>query len=128
MRLVDDIPEVHALRKSKLTNVEQIPAENKIDRKTYVTDKADGTVPSNRCELASSGDVVFVHLYGPLEVVHQRLGERRGHFMPASLLQSQYDTLERPDPTQERVLELSVEDSIEHNIQTLCRTLKVGTN
>jgi len=38
--------------------------------------------------------VSFVHLDGPPEVVAQRLADRTGHFMPASLLASQVKTLE----------------------------------
>ena len=37
----------------------------------------------------------FVHLDGPRELLSQRLASRAGHFMPASLLQSQVETLER---------------------------------
>lgn len=36
----------------------------------------------------------FLHLEGPAEVVTERVAARTDHFMPASLLQSQYDTLE----------------------------------
>ncbi len=38
--------------------------------------------------------VVFIHVHGPFEVIADRLEGRRGHFMPESLLQSQFDTLE----------------------------------
>ena len=37
---------------------------------------------------------VFVHLQGSREVLATRLGHRRGHFMPGSLLDSQLATLE----------------------------------
>lgn len=39
-------------------------------------------------------DVVFVHLTGSAELLQSRLGGRKGHFMPASLLQSQLEILE----------------------------------
>lgn len=38
--------------------------------------------------------VHFVHLVAPPELVAERLGERRGHYMPPSLLRSQLATLE----------------------------------
>ncbi|WP_338749785.1 gluconokinase [Janibacter alittae] len=38
--------------------------------------------------------VVFVHAHGPFGVIADRMEGRRGHFMPESLLQSQFDTLE----------------------------------
>lgn len=39
-------------------------------------------------------DVVFVHLHGEREVITRRQSTRPGHFMPASLLDSQFATLE----------------------------------
>ncbi|MCV7349562.1 gluconokinase [Mycobacterium parmense] len=39
-------------------------------------------------------DVTFLHLAGPQDVIASRLAARRGHFMPATLLQSQFDALE----------------------------------
>jgi len=40
--------------------------------------------------------VRFVYLYAPREVVEQRLAQRRGHFFPASLLDSQFADLDAP--------------------------------
>lgn len=40
---------------------------------------------------------LFVHLDGPPEVVARRVAGRPGHFMPASLVASQYETLEPLD-------------------------------
>jgi len=42
------------------------------------------------------GDLCFVHLKGSLEEVKSRMEQRKGHFMPLKLLQSQFDTLEEP--------------------------------
>lgn len=39
-------------------------------------------------------DTYFVHLDGPMDVAVRRVAKRKGHFMPAKLVQSQYDTLE----------------------------------
>jgi carbohydrate kinase (thermoresistant glucokinase family) len=41
-------------------------------------------------------DVAFVHLHGTREVLAARIAGRKGHFMPASLLDSQLKTLEMP--------------------------------
>jgi gluconokinase len=41
-------------------------------------------------------DVRFVFLDGPRELLASRLADRKGHYMPASLLDSQLATLERP--------------------------------
>lgn len=43
-------------------------------------------------------DVVFVHLHGDRDVIARRQATRPGHFMPASLLDSQFRTLEPLEP------------------------------
>ena len=40
--------------------------------------------------------VEFVWLHGPRELIASRLATRQGHFMPASLLDTQFATLEEP--------------------------------
>ncbi|WP_206028556.1 gluconokinase [Thalassoroseus pseudoceratinae] len=48
--------------------------------------------------LQTSDDCVqFVLLHGSFELIQSRIEQRRGHFMPAALLQSQFDTLELPE-------------------------------
>ena len=41
-------------------------------------------------------DVVVVYLEGSPELIKQRLAQRRGHFMPPALLDSQFAVLEEP--------------------------------
>jgi len=43
----------------------------------------------------------FIHLEGPREVLLQRISARKNHFMKETMLDSQLDTLERPDPSKE---------------------------
>ncbi len=47
---------------------------------------------------AAATDVRFVLLSGTREQLAARLAARAGHFMPATLLESQLDTLESPGP------------------------------
>lgn len=47
--------------------------------------------------------VVFVHLSGSREQLLARLTSRYGHFMPASLLDSQFADLEPPGPDEQAV-------------------------
>jgi len=62
---------------------------------------------SYRDRLASaSGDVRFIHLDLPPEVAGTRLRSRTGHFMPASLLESQYAALETLDDERRRAVSL----------------------
>jgi len=49
-----------------------------------------------RDRLAAGGDVRVVYLKGDAATIEPRLALRRGHFMPASLLPSQFATLEEP--------------------------------
>ena len=41
-------------------------------------------------------NVVWVFLEGSFETIHKRMEKRKGHYMPPSLLQSQFDALETP--------------------------------
>jgi len=49
-----------------------------------------------RDRLASGGSVRFVYLKGDAKTIGPRLAGRTGHFMPPSLLESQFATLEEP--------------------------------
>ena len=52
----------------------------------------------------SGGGVVFVHLSGARAVIEARMRARTGHFMPSSLLDSQFATLEVPAPDERAVV------------------------
>lgn len=43
-------------------------------------------------------EVTFVYLKGTFDLFNERIAGRTGHFMPSSLLQSQFDTLQVPAP------------------------------
>jgi gluconokinase len=43
-------------------------------------------------------DVALIYLKGDEELIAQRLANRKGHFMPKGLLESQFKTLEEPGP------------------------------
>jgi gluconokinase/shikimate kinase len=43
-------------------------------------------------------DIEFVYLHGTKEMIAPRLAARHGHYMPPSLLDSQFATLEEPTP------------------------------
>ncbi|MCT4356623.1 gluconokinase [Streptomyces sp. Je 1-79] len=43
---------------------------------------------------AAAPGVVFLHLTGDRELIERRMTERKGHFMPTALLDSQFATLE----------------------------------
>lgn len=54
--------------------------------------------------------VTFIHLHGAREALARRISSRMGHFMPASLLDSQLATLEMPGPD-EAAITLDIDDT-----------------
>ena len=68
--------------------------------------------------------IEFVHLHGSHEVIAGRQASRPGHFMPASLLTSQFATLEPLEPD-EQGLVIDVDQDIDSIVQEyLDRTTK----
>ena len=49
-------------------------------------------------------DIFFVHLHADFDVLFERMSQRTKHFMPPSLLQSQFDTLEPLEDDESGVL------------------------
>ncbi|NJO23137.1 MAG: gluconokinase [Sphingomonadales bacterium] len=71
-----------------------------------------------RVLLEGRSGVGLVHLRGDFDLIAARMAARRGHFMPPSLLQSQFQTLEDPGPD-EHALSVSIDttaDNIAHEI------------
>lgn len=62
-------------------------------------------------------DVEFLHLAGSHEVIGRRQASRPGHFMPAALLASQFDTLE-PLESDERGMTIDVDQDIDSIIES----------
>jgi carbohydrate kinase (thermoresistant glucokinase family) len=58
--------------------------------------------------LGGRDDVRLVHLDGPYDLVARRMAERPHHYMPVTLLKSQFDALEKPG-TGERALVLPID-------------------
>jgi gluconokinase len=59
-----------------------------------------------RYRQAISGDspqVCFIYLHGSRDLIAQRLAHRLDHFMPASLLDSQFAALEEPGPDENAI-------------------------
>lgn len=68
--------------------------------------------------------LLVVHLSGSFEVISGRLHQRKEHFMPPALLQSQFDTLEPPSPP-ENFIQISVDKSLSEIIAVIMETLKM---
>lgn len=66
--------------------------------------------------------VTLVYLKGEEQVIHDRIAQRQHRYMPPSLLQSQFDTLEEPGPD-EHPLVVVVHGSIEKIVTELLKQL-----
>ncbi len=67
-------------------------------------------------------DVRFVYLRGDYDLIASRLSGRSGHYMPVSLLASQFRTLEEPG-SDENPLVLSIEEPVEHLVDEIAANL-----
>jgi gluconokinase len=65
--------------------------------------------------LAGLFPYTIVHLRGSFELIRSRVEARRHRYMPASLLQSQFDTLEMP----ESAIAVDVSREVEANVDAL---------
>jgi gluconokinase len=72
---------------------------------------------------AAPGAISPALLHGDRAVLLDRLESRRGHFMPASLLDSQLQTLELPDPHEVPTFDIAAE--LTTTLRQLAATLKL---
>jgi gluconokinase len=72
-------------------------------------------------------DAVFLHLDGTAELIGQRLSARKGHYMPSSLLQSQFETLEPPVQS-ELAWSYGVDQSPQDIVRDVLRRMERGTS
>jgi gluconokinase len=70
-------------------------------------------------------DVRIIYLAGSQDLIAQRLARRTHHFMPAGLLESQFDTLEPPQPDEHPVT-VSIDASIDAVVADIVRQLKLA--
>ena len=73
--------------------------------------------------IGSRSDVVLVYLRGSKELIASRLAERKDHFMPPALLDSQFATLEEPGADEHPIvvsiapMPKAVIDEVVHDLQ-----------
>jgi len=70
-------------------------------------------------------DVRIIFLKGTQALIADRLALRKGHFMPAGLLDSQFKTLEPPSASEHPVT-VSIDDSVETIVDDILRQLKLN--
>ena len=69
-------------------------------------------------------DVAFIYLDGTHELIAERLGQRKGHFMPPGLLDSQFTTLEIPT-TEENAIAVSIDAPVAAIVDDIVTKLDV---
>jgi carbohydrate kinase (thermoresistant glucokinase family) len=70
---------------------------------------------------AGRGDVQFVHLHGTPELIRARLRARPGHFMPETLIDSQFAALETP----QEALSVDIDQPVEAIVATIIQQLNL---
>jgi gluconokinase len=75
---------------------------------------------------AGAPDLRFVYLHGAPALLAERLAARSGHYMPASLLQSQLDTLE-PPAADEGAITLDISMPPAALVEAICHHLEPAT-
>jgi len=72
---------------------------------------------------ATAGEpVLFIHLAGSKELIWSRMAVRKDHFMPVSLLDSQFATLETPQPD-EPVLSVDIAAPVPDLVKAIAAAL-----
>jgi len=75
-----------------------------------------------RDRLAAAGDVRFVHLRGDPQTIGRRLASRHHRYMPATLLGSQFATLEAPHDA----IDVDITMSVDAQVRTIVAALGVA--
>jgi gluconokinase len=75
----------------------------------------------DRIRTAAGGPVTFVHLAGSQEVIAARMALRQGHYMPLSLLDSQFAALEVPGV--EEAIAVSIDQPLDAIVGDILRQL-----
>ena len=70
-------------------------------------------------------DVRIVYLQGTQELIAKRLAARKHHFMPSGLLDSQFKTLEPPDP-RENPVTVSIDAPVDTIVEDIVRGLRLN--
>ena len=90
-----------------LTDADRAPWLDRIgeERKLWAAEGRSGVMTCSALKRAyrdrirlARPDVCFIYLKGSLALIKARVAARHHEYMPASLLQSQFDTLEEPAP------------------------------
>lgn len=76
----------------------------------------------DRLRAGAGGPLRFVHLSGSRELIAGRMAQRSGHYMPASLLDSQFAALEAPGP--DEALTIDIDQPLPALIDAIAKDLQ----
>jgi gluconokinase len=79
----------------------------------------------DRIRSGAGGPVRFVHLSGQRDLIAARMATRADHYMPLSLLDSQFATLEPPGP--DEALTVDIDQPLPTLIDSILRSLEGAT-
>ncbi|WP_225974452.1 gluconokinase [Arachidicoccus ginsenosidivorans] len=68
--------------------------------------------------------ILFIYLKGSFSLIHSWMVARKGHFMPAKLLKSQFDTLEEPDATEKDIVTIHLQPNLKKEIHQVFDRLR----
>lgn len=100
------LEKIHALLAQHEDDGSQVVVVCSALKKAY-RDIIRGQTSAGSCPLS------FIHLHGDFELISKRMLKRKGHFMKADMLRSQFDTLEIPDDSEKDVRIVSIDEPIE---------------
>lgn len=103
-------------RKGWLTNLNGLATDNQ-EKGVVIACSALKKAYRIQLEQNIPSQTNFVYLKGTFDEIFERLQQRKGHFMPADLLKSQFDTLEVPESCITVSIQLSPEDIIKEIIK-----------
>ena len=94
-KMKSGIPLTDADREDWLAALENLERRLEKERRNAVI-TCSALKQAYRDRLLNSKAVLLVFLKGPYDLILKRMHERRGHYMKADLLESQFETLEEP--------------------------------
>lgn len=68
--------------------------------------------------------IQFIYLKGSFSLIHKWMAARKGHFMPAALLKSQFDTLQEPTTKEKDVITIYLQPNLKKEIYEVYERLR----
>ncbi|RDD46369.1 putative gluconokinase [Trichoplax sp. H2] len=73
------------------------------------------------------GKIRVIYLKGSFQLIKDRMVQRKDHFMPIALLQSQFDTLQEPGEDENYVFAISIDNDPSTIVQLICTQSFINT-